>query len=254
MALLEPLIFNADNLDSLTKSNGVELLVRFLLAQRTESDKPGGLDGRQTDHRGALLKPRNKQSLTEYNELITTRDFLDKHGQVKHTNMIRPLMRILSIAMRSSVLFARSFMRDPRCGQKVVALVDDMPGADEELIANCIKVMKEVIIRPELNDSLFNLFPNLLNFIIGTASSNVQSASIVSEAALAIRQGLLADGRHAGDSQLLRPAQVREFFSAIGQDSAALALPAVSSLVQELLRFPAMRSAVAQSGVPVRTE
>jgi hypothetical protein len=206
LALLEPLIFNADNLDSLTKSNGVELLVRFLLAQRTESDKPGGLDGRQTDHRGTLLKPRNKQSLTEYNELVTTRDFLDKHGNVKHTNMIRPLLRILSIAMRSSVLFARSFMRDPRCGQKIVALVDDMPGADEELIANCIKVMKEVIVRPELNDSLFNLFPNLLNFIIGTASSNVQSASIVSEAALAIRQGLLADGRHSGDSQLLRPA------------------------------------------------
>ena len=114
---------------------------------------------------------------------------------------------------------------------------------DEEIIANALKIIRLLVQSDSTRANIFNAFPNLFAWMIHILTSNLSSAAIVKEGALALRIGLQNESK-IKDNSYLKPGQVRGLIEAISAEPGAMRSAELQGLMKELYKYPSLEGIV----------
>jgi hypothetical protein len=119
------------------------------------------------------------------------------------------------------------YVRDKRYLSKLLLLAEDLQS--EETVANCLKIFRIAITNEQYSDTVFQRFPNILNFMIFQMERWIGSSAVLGECVLSIRY-TLDEGKNLS---LLRPETTGAFIQHIKQNKIAMR----DSNIQELFRI-----------------
>jgi hypothetical protein len=98
----------------------------------------------------------------------------------------------------------------------------------EETVANCLKVFRIAIEDDQYNQTIFNSFPNILNFMMFTLERWVGSSAVQGECISAIRYTI----QDLNNNTMLRPDSVGSFLSHVSQNKKILNDPHMQELLK----------------------
>ena len=140
LLVLEALVLNDDCLDMLVKIEAMDIIGRFLLAQRQQPDIE------QIDDAGKVIEPATGDpNLLEYKGLFRRKDYATKNGRPIIMNQFPVVIRFITSYLRSREGMD-DFMRDPRFMQKVLTSAEESEEID--LISNYVKIFRMVLRQP----------------------------------------------------------------------------------------------------------
>ena len=98
----------------------------------------------------------------------------------------------------------------------------------EETVANCLKIFRITIENERYSATIFNKFPNILNFMMFTLERWVGSSAVQGECVNSIKHTIV----ELNNSTMLRPDSVGSFLSHVSQNKKILNDPHMQELLK----------------------
>jgi hypothetical protein len=224
LMILEPLIVNDENLDMLLKTNSLEGIGRLILLQRVAADIDGWVNGETV----AAVGDKN---LITYEKRLENETLVDEEGKVLPMKSFRYILRIMASAARKKT-GVTILVKDPVFLSKLLLFAEDLQS--EETVANCLKIFRIGLEDDDLVDTIFNRYPNILNFMLYQMERWLGSTAVMGECVLGIRCSI-EERRNLG---ILRPESVAGFVSNITKNKRAMKDNHILQLLRAFSRHP----------------